>query len=85
LLFLLITLGVEYPSKSAAETLRESSNSSLSPERQNLSEGVLSRIFTSLLEFDSPEVASDDEGKMKQTLLLHQLLIRKKRKNSYFY
>ncbi|KAK2714377.1 hypothetical protein QYM36_008816, partial [Artemia franciscana] len=53
--------GVECPSTSAAETLRESSNSSLSPERQNLSEGVSSRISTSLLEFDSLEVDSDDE------------------------
>ncbi|KAK2702770.1 hypothetical protein QYM36_018631 [Artemia franciscana] len=47
---------VEGPSTSAAETLRESSNSSLSPKRQNLSEGVSSRTSTSLLEFDSSEV-----------------------------
>ncbi|XP_065580589.1 zinc finger protein ZFP2-like isoform X6 [Artemia franciscana] len=60
--------GVECPSTSAAETLRESSNSSLSPERQNLSEGVSSRISTSLLEFDSLEVDSDDEGVMHSTV-----------------
>ena len=86
MLFLLITLGVECPSTGAAETLRESSNSSLSPERQNLSEGVSSRISASLLEFDSLEVDSDDEGKIKRTLLLNQFLIKKKKnpKNSFF-
>ena len=68
LLFLFIIVGVEGLStrNPNAETLRETSDSFLSPEHQ--SEDVSLRISTSLLEFDSSEVYSDKEGKTKRTL-----------------
>jgi hypothetical protein len=79
LLFLFLILGVEGPSTSAAETLIETSNSSLSPEHQNISKGVSPRISISPLESDSPEVDSADEGKIKRTFLLNQFLMRKEK------
>ena len=69
-------VGVEGPSTSVAETLIETSNSSLSPEPESVS----SRISTSLREFDSLEVDRDDQGIINRILSLHQFLLRNKKK-----
>jgi amino acid permease len=67
-----VIVGVGCPLTSAAETLMGTSNSSLSPEHQNLSESASPTIPVSLLEFDSQEVGSVDEGIIKRTMLLNQ-------------
>jgi hypothetical protein len=67
---LFVIVGVEGPSISAAKTLMETSNSSVSPEHQNFPGAVSPRISSSLLESDSLEVDSDDERIIKQTLFL---------------
>jgi hypothetical protein len=74
LLFLFVVVGVEGPSKSAATTLMETSNSSLSPGHQSLSEGVSPRISTSFPEFDSQEVGLDDEGIIQRIMFLNYFL-----------
>ena len=75
---------MEGPSISAAATLMETSNSSLSTEHQNLSKVVSPRISTSLLHFDSQEVGSDDEGIIKSIYVSEGVLIRKKNCSNFF-
>ena len=71
-IFFFVIVGAGGPLTSATETLMGTSNSSLSPEHQNLCESASPTIPVSLLEFDSQEVGSVDEGIIKRTMLLNQ-------------
>jgi hypothetical protein len=64
-------VGADEPSPNNGKTLFETSNSSLSSERQNLYVGASPGISTSPLELDSQE-DSNDEGMIKLRVFSNQ-------------